>query len=457
MGDGAVHAACASPIEGSGFWECPAPFSPTLVTENETLETIRPVVLNSEVVALDAEWEPGSKFPRATLVQLAAWSHDVGLYVILLDTLSLPIASVRSMIQEMLDNPRSIVVGYGLRTDLQSIGIHRSPQSLAHAVDLNRLQNTLANRMPYHLRPAGAGLGALIEAHLGQSLDKSQQCSRWGDRPLSDAQLHYAALDSVCLLGVLQSLIVHTESSKVRDSPGTDSPALEPANADESCWPHFRREALWQVALTWPAYCWDSAKQIRKRDARRRHTTEVVTLAPIAFLPREVPPKFVCDVMLHGLARQLRLIGVDAEVMDTVAAGQRHVTFRRMVGMAEDQGRWVLTRDIGFINSRYTDLVYWVRADDRKLQAEEVIQAFKLDLARQSLLSRCAKCNGSFLPDPVGPADVESLQVPEGVLLRQKEFWVCAKCRSVYWKGSQYEAAISRLTQMTTRLSLNSC
>lgn len=56
--------------------------------------------------------------------------------------------------------------------------------------------------------------------------------------------------------------------------------------------------------------------------------------------------------------------------------------------MAEDQGRWVLTRDIGFINSRYTDLVYWVRADDRKLQAEEVIQAFKLDLARQSLLSR---------------------------------------------------------------------
>lgn len=61
---------------------------------------------------------------------------------------------------------------------------------------------------------------------------------------------------------------------------------------------------------------------------------------------------------------------------------------RRMVGMAEDQGRWVLTRDIGFINSRYTDLVYWVRADDRKLQAEEVIQAFKLDLARQSLLSR---------------------------------------------------------------------
>lgn len=70
---------------------------------------------------------------------------------------------------------------------------------------------------------------------------------------------------------------------------------------------------------------------------------------------------------------------------------------------------------------------------------------------------RCAKCNGSFLPDPVGPADVESLQVPEGVLLRQKEFWVCAKCRSVYWKGSQYEAAISRLTQMTTRLSLNSC
>lgn len=175
--------------------------------------------------------------------------------------------------------------------------------------------------------------------------------------------------------------------------------------------------------------------------------------------------------------------------------------------MAEDQGRWVLTRDIGFVQSRYTELVYWVQADNKKLQAEEIIEAFQLDLARQSLLSRwgfgveetrtgvsrsasrdpaprvvllgdsadpgpmescpqttkpadtcrCAKCNGNFLPEPVGPADVQSSQVPEGVLLRQTEFWVCSKCRSVYWQGSQYESAISRLTQMTMRLSLKTC
>ena len=43
-------------------------------------------------------------------------------------------------------------------------------------------------------------LKAQAETHLGMSLDKTEQRSDWGRRPLSDEQLHYASLDAACTL-----------------------------------------------------------------------------------------------------------------------------------------------------------------------------------------------------------------------------------------------------------------
>ncbi|CAK0885039.1 unnamed protein product [Prorocentrum cordatum] len=54
-------------------------------------------------------------------------------------------------------------------------------------------------------RCGGAGLRALVRASLGRDLDKSQQCSDWSLRPLSEAQRHYAALDAHALLQLFAS------------------------------------------------------------------------------------------------------------------------------------------------------------------------------------------------------------------------------------------------------------
>ena len=47
----------------------------------------------------------------------------------------------------------------------------------------------------------------MVEAQLGAGLDKRQQCSAWGERPLSAEQRRYAAADAACLLGLLGSLV----------------------------------------------------------------------------------------------------------------------------------------------------------------------------------------------------------------------------------------------------------
>ena len=46
------------------------------------------------------------------------------------------------------------------------------------------------------------GLSGLVERVLGQPLDKTEQVSDWAQRPLSQSQLVYAALDAYAVLQV---------------------------------------------------------------------------------------------------------------------------------------------------------------------------------------------------------------------------------------------------------------
>ena len=42
------------------------------------------------------------------------------------------------------------------------------------------------------------------------------------------------------------------------------------------------------------------------------------------------PPRFICDVMTEGLARQLRMVGFDAESLAARHKTQRHAIYRRV-------------------------------------------------------------------------------------------------------------------------------
>ena len=54
---------------------------------------------------------------------------------------------------------------------------------------------------------ARISLATLAARVTGAGLDKAQQCSAWGARPLSAAQTAYAAADAACLVDIFDRLL----------------------------------------------------------------------------------------------------------------------------------------------------------------------------------------------------------------------------------------------------------
>lgn len=57
------------------------------------------------------------------------------------------------------------------------------------------------------LPPGRPGLSGISLCVLGKPLNKAMQVSAWGFRPLSAAQLHYAALDAYAALMIFQRVL----------------------------------------------------------------------------------------------------------------------------------------------------------------------------------------------------------------------------------------------------------
>ncbi len=71
---------------------------------------------------------------------------------------------------------------------------------------------------------------------------------------------------------------------------------------------------------------------------------------------------------------------------------------RQMIDQAQSEDRVILTCDSVFIRARYTEQAYMVGRGDKYAQLEEIVEFFDLHIGEDDLLSRCAKCNGEFIP-----------------------------------------------------------
>ena len=71
---------------------------------------------------------------------------------------------------------------------------------------------------------------------------------------------------------------------------------------------------------------------------------------------------------------------------------------RQMVDVAEAEERVILTCDRTFIRMGYSDQAFYVRTTNKQEQVREVLAHFSITIKEDSLLSRCAKCNGTFFP-----------------------------------------------------------
>lgn len=448
------------------------------------------------------------------------------LHLFLQDLQALDPDTLCSLLQPLFRSKSILKIGYALGGDLSAVARALGPRGtactavLSAVIDIGALHRALRQLHTLRVKPSpGDGLSGLVHAQLGAPIDKAEQCSAWGRRPLSAAQLRYAATDAACLLALLDELIAcaseHLASHCGRDSDRhgpTDSedvssrvsPAEPPlqektfsplitndsdsakginSSGDQPQQFQWTVEQLRAAAAAW-GQRWERVGKTTKRtgglmvhdhsitktkakaSSGRRSATggsagfnsKLATFLPAGKLPLHVPfmessgrfvstPRFLADVMVLGLARQLRLWGFDAEAVDTVPKNQRHLVHRSLVERSQAEGRVILTRDTIFIQRGLSDQAYFVVSEAKKEQLEEVVAAFKLPVERETLLTRCARCNGEFLPESVsGDALPAGHGVPAGVVERVPEFWVCCRCGAAYWQGSMYDRAMERLT-----------
>jgi hypothetical protein len=181
------------------------------------------------VVGVDAEWQPFSRGEPKTsvsILQLATSRH-----VFIIDLLAIcgpgpggagPEAGLSpeqrglsALLVRLLGDVHVVTVGYGLANDLKRLAesypwlpcFAGGESSAAPGwpvrshVEVGQLARAAAGAAPCGPAALGRmGLNALCAAVLGRPLDKAQQCSDWGARPLTREQAAYAAADAACLV-----------------------------------------------------------------------------------------------------------------------------------------------------------------------------------------------------------------------------------------------------------------
>lgn len=165
-------------------------------------------VRSAGICGIDSEWAPRTRHPTA-LVQVATRET-----AFLFDMLALPKEAAACALGAILRDAAIVKVGFGLPGDItRLVATETSAVSqrtclrdeIALSCNLVELEDMCAH-VPDLAKRRLRGLGAVVRASIGCVLDKSCQTSAWEQRPLSSAQLSYAALDAVVLLLVHDKL-----------------------------------------------------------------------------------------------------------------------------------------------------------------------------------------------------------------------------------------------------------
>lgn len=146
---------------------------------------------------------------------------------------------------------------------------------------------------------------------------------------------------------------------------------------------------------------------------------------------------FVIDANLGKLAQYLRLLGFDCLYRNDYQDAE-------IAAISSAQQRVLLTRDRRLLRRKIITHGYFVRSDQPRQQAKEVLKRFNLYRDAQPF-SRCARCNGLLLL--IDKSEIIDKLEP---LTRQHydEFKICEHCGQIYWPGSHYQRALVLLHEL---------
>lgn len=143
---------------------------------------------------------------------------------------------------------------------------------------------------------------------------------------------------------------------------------------------------------------------------------------------------FLADAHLGGLARFLRMLGIDT-------LHENAFTDEEIRRIAEEEKRIVLSRDRELLKCREIERGCYVRALKPEAQLREVAARYGLAASARPF-TLCLNCNVPL--EPVEKSAVAH-RVPQQVLLVQDRFTRCARCDGVFWPGSHYRRMLEAL------------
>jgi ribonuclease D len=138
-------------------------------------------------------------------------------------------------------------------------------------------------------------LGGLIESETGIALDKSQQQSDWSKRPLSDAQLRYAANDVIYLPQIANKLVEQVVKRGLLFILQIENKALE--NIEERS--HIPKLKPYHFRLHSDAFCESLLQLLQWRD-RTAKVFDVPPVHIVDLIPLEKALEFKSDFLRSG-------------------------------------------------------------------------------------------------------------------------------------------------------------
>jgi uncharacterized protein with PIN domain len=149
--------------------------------------------------------------------------------------------------------------------------------------------------------------------------------------------------------------------------------------------------------------------------------------------------RFLVDLPLKGLAKWLRLCGLDAAVINFSA--QKDLP-------SPAPGTYLITRQAGHRRFHREDLLV-LAANDPESQVAEVFRRLKLSGRDLAPLSRCGECNDLLMPVP---RETALGLVPDHVFHTQDKFFQCPGCGRLYWPGSHPARIIAKIQEAVANL-----
>lgn len=180
------------------------------------------------------------------------------------------------------------------------------------------------------------------------------------------------------------------------------------------------------------------------RTVRDGDTIEVFPHCP-AGAATEDTAEFVADAHLGGLARMLRMLGINTFYKNALSDSE-------IIKLAMRDRRIVLTRDRELLKIRDVARGCYVHARKPEEQLQEVAARFCLERHMQPF-TLCLHCN--FRLEAIEKSAV-TRYLPERIIERYTEFMRCPGCRRIFWQGSHWARMREMLSaSLATKIPVN--